>query len=403
MFPPTPYEALEERMRRLRNEQIDSRERLDKKFEAKRTALQAQKTNKFSTTAIEAAAQEKQLAEEQKTKTNNLRARHVDEVQQLRLRHARELAEREEEEELAKNALVEQNSAEKTKLEKIFEDESAAIETQLKLERLELEAANKAENEQVKNDMFEFMCSRVQAAKLEQAESRPGSPLRSHREHQQPVSKSETLAPKGNKDTGMPSTLSIRGTAEKRKHGNNSIPTGPKNGNVPPPRNIPVEGTPSKRVRLTSSAINSDPTKFFQVICFRHYKHGEHKSTGPTDLWESPEKKLYLHMGLEFLRPVAIRDGNSDTVKAAYWYLELFDINQVQYYGPHCLVRFQMKSFSIRIRFKHKDILNGFLVALQQWAAMVPIHATTSPPGVAFWWIIPYEVGVEALQSVHYA
>ena len=53
-------------MRRLRNEQVGSRERLDQEFEAKRTALQAQKTNKFSTTAIEVAAQEKQLAEQRR-------------------------------------------------------------------------------------------------------------------------------------------------------------------------------------------------------------------------------------------------------------------------------------------------------------------------------------------------
>lgn len=73
---------------------------------------------------------------------------------------------------------------------------------------------------------------------------------------------------------------------------------------------------------------------------------------------------------------MAIRDGSSDTIKAAYWYLELFDVSQVQYYGPHCLVRFRMKSFTVWIRFKDNDVLSAFLVALKQWGALAPIHAT---------------------------
>ena len=178
-------------MRRLRNEQVGSRERLDQKFEAKRTALQAQKTNKFLTTAIEVAAQEKRFAEQQKAKTDSLKARQTHELRELRLRHASELLDREGEEELAKNSLAERNLVEKAKLEKAFEDEASEIELQLKQERLELEAANKAENEQVKNDMFEFMCARVQAGKLEKAEPVKESPRISHTEHVQTGQKSE--------------------------------------------------------------------------------------------------------------------------------------------------------------------------------------------------------------------
>lgn len=278
MIPPTPYEALEERMRRLRNEQAGSAERLDQKFEAKRTALQAQKTNKFSTTAIEVAAQEKQLAEQQKTKTDNLRARQANELRELRQRHASELLDREGEQELAKNSLAERNLVEKAKLEQAFEDEASEIELQLKQEKLELEAANKAENEQVKNDIFEFMCSRVQAGKAEKAESVKESPRMSHTQHVQTGQKSEGSVPNVKQESGTPSSLSIRGMAEKRKLGNNSISTGFGHGNVPQTGNTAAEETSSKRVRIESSAINSDSTKFFQVICFRHYKYGERES-----------------------------------------------------------------------------------------------------------------------------
>ncbi|KAK0125340.1 hypothetical protein ONS96_009189 [Cadophora gregata f. sp. sojae] len=376
MFPPTSYQALEQRMRQLQKEKIDSHERLEEKFEAKRNALQAQKTNKFSTAAIEVAAQEKELAEEQKIKTESLRARQADEVQELRLRHASELQGREREEELVKKALVEKIAAEKKKLEKAFQDEASASDTQMKQETLELEAAYQAKIEVVKNDMFEFLCRRVQATEPEKAGHMARSPHTSHLQHPQPVHKNEIPAVKCPKDTVATTALSIRGMAEKRKRGNNGIPTGLNNAHILPPRNSLAEGTTIKRVKLSSSATNPDQKKFFQVVCFRHYKHGEHKSSGPRDLWESLEKKLYLHMGVEFLRPVVIQDGNSDTVRAASWYLEMFDVNQVQYYGPHCLTRFQMKSFSVWIRFKNRDILNEFLEALQQWGARVSVHAT---------------------------
>ncbi|KAL2075673.1 hypothetical protein VTL71DRAFT_616 [Oculimacula yallundae] len=374
----TSYQELEERLELLENAHSSKQRTLEEGAQKKRAELQLQKINKLSTTDTEARAQEHELGTDQYDETNDLKDKYAGELEQIHKRHKDELAERMQEHQQAKDGLRGKHLAEREKLQMAFEEEETAIEAGLKEEMLQLRASYEADEEKIKNELYEYAKSRRRQShlskppildaltsttlKYENGSNETALKLE-HRDKPQAEIGAQTL-PK--KQTFIPDQAmscnkelllnplgkreSLPGAFDKTPHAlhplckrMNRLREISKNGRKQYPQVL---------VSIQKSISKSCSSAIQNTACY---------------LWKQTSETLYLDKGVAIFRPVSLQEGKQVPEPAATWFIESSDIEVIQTDQSRCLGGIKLKAGYVWIRFMDVAVMKTFLHVLNEY------------------------------------